>query len=221
LTRSRSNIDMDVTPVERRTWTALTMAGFWFSDALNAQSWEAPASILAVGLTWREAVYCIIFGSLTCTVPLVLNGILGARLHTPFPVAIRSSFGWYFSRFAIVTRMITALFWHAIQTYTGSTAMTQCIRAIWPSYLNIPNHIPESVGITSQQMVSHFIFWSIQFPILLTPPHKLQWFFIFKFGMSPQSPFSLSLCSDSYNSGRIHHLRRRRHRYDQEGWGCR
>jgi NCS1 family nucleobase:cation symporter-1 len=164
------------------------MAGFWFSDALNAQSWEAPASILAVGLTWREAVYCIIFGSLTCTVPLVLNGILGARLHTPFPVSIRSSFGWYFSRFAIVTRMITALFWHAIQTYTGSTAMTQCIRAIWPSYLNIPNHIPESVGITSQQMVSHLIFWSIQFPILLTPPHKLQWFFIFKFGMPPQSP---------------------------------
>lgn len=46
-----SNIDMDVTPIERRTWTALTMAGFWFSDALNAQSWEAPASIIAVGLT--------------------------------------------------------------------------------------------------------------------------------------------------------------------------
>jgi NCS1 family nucleobase:cation symporter-1 len=43
---------MDVTPLERRTWTALTMAGFWFSDALNAQSWEAPSSILAVGLTW-------------------------------------------------------------------------------------------------------------------------------------------------------------------------
>lgn len=58
--------------------------------------------------------------------------------------------------------------------------MTQCIRAIWPSYLDIPNHIPESVGITTQQMVSHFIFWSIQFPFLLTPPHKLQWFFMFK-----------------------------------------
>lgn len=58
--------------------------------------------------------------------------------------------------------------------------MTQIIRAIWPSYLDIPNHIPASVGITTQQMVSHFIFWSIQFPIMLTPPHKLKWFFIFK-----------------------------------------
>ncbi|KAF2772237.1 hypothetical protein EJ03DRAFT_372382 [Teratosphaeria nubilosa] len=175
-----SNIDADVTPIERRTWTSWTVLGFWISDAMNAQGWEAPSSIIAVGLTWREAVYCIILGSLIDTIPLILNGAIGADLHVPFPVAARSSFGFYLARFAVVVRLITALFWHAIQTYTGSTAITQCIRAIWPSYLDIPNHIPASVGITSQEMVSHFIFWSIQFPILLTPPHKLQWFFWFK-----------------------------------------
>ncbi|KAH8895898.1 allantoin permease [Thozetella sp. PMI_491] len=175
-----TNIDCDVTPLDRRTWTAWTMFGYWFSDALNAQSWMAPASIIALGLTWREAVVCIIFGSLVCTVPLVLNGMIGARLHIPFPIAMRASFGWYFSRFAIVTRAITALFWHAIQTYTGSTAMTQMIRAIWPSYLDIPNTIPESIGITTQTMISHLVFWTIQFPILLIPPHKLKWFFVAK-----------------------------------------
>ena len=58
--------------------------------------------------------------------------------------------------------------------------MTQMIRAIWPSYLEIANHLPESAGITTQQLVSHFLFWSIQFPILLIPPHKLRWFFVFK-----------------------------------------
>ncbi|KAN0080450.1 Permease for cytosine/purines, uracil, thiamine, allantoin domain containing protein [Elaphomyces granulatus] len=175
-----SNIDMDVTPIERRTWGPWTIFGFWFSDAMNAQSWEAPAAILAVGLTWREAIVCIVFGNLVTTIPLVLNGAVGARLHVPFPVATRASFGWYFSRFAVVVRMVTALFWHAIQTYTGSTAITQCIRAIWPSYLDIPNHLPDSAGITSQQLLSHFLFWTIQFPILLIPPHKLKWFFIFK-----------------------------------------
>ena len=29
-------------------------------------------------------------------------------------------------------------------------------------------------------MVSHFIFWSVQFPILLISPHKLKWFFVVK-----------------------------------------
>ncbi|KAK7187833.1 hypothetical protein DPSP01_010878 [Paraphaeosphaeria sporulosa] len=175
-----TNIDCDVTPVERRTWTALTIFGFWFSDALNAQAWMQPAAILALGLTWREAIVCAIFGSLTCCVPLVLNGFVGARLHVPFPVAMRASWGYYASRFPVIVRAVTALFWHAIQTYTGSTAMTQMIRAIWPSYLDIPNHIPQHIGLTTQQMVSHFIFWTVQFPFLMIPPHKLKWLFVFK-----------------------------------------
>ncbi|GIZ36896.1 hypothetical protein CKM354_000036200 [Cercospora kikuchii] len=177
---SWSNIDQDVTPVERRTWTSLTIFGFWMSDAMNAQGWMSPAAIIALGLTWREAVYCIILGLSITAIPLVMNGAIGAHLHVPFPIAARSSFGIMFARFAVVTRMITALFWHAIQTYTGSTAITQCIRAIWPSYLDIPNHLPESAGITTQQLLSHFLFWSIQFPFLLIPPHKLKWFFVFK-----------------------------------------
>jgi nucleobase:cation symporter-1, NCS1 family len=52
-----SNKDSDVTPVERRTWTSLTVIGFWCSDCLNAQGWEGPSSIIAVGLTWKEAFY--------------------------------------------------------------------------------------------------------------------------------------------------------------------
>ena len=100
---------------------------------MNAQGWMAPASIIAVGLTWREAIYSIILGLSITAIPLVLNGAIGAHLHVPFPVAARSSFGFLFARFAVITRMITALFWHAIQTYTGSTAMTQILRAIVPA----------------------------------------------------------------------------------------
>lgn len=35
-----TNIDSDVTPIERRTWTSLTILGFWISDAMNAQGCE-------------------------------------------------------------------------------------------------------------------------------------------------------------------------------------
>jgi hypothetical protein len=62
-----SNIDSDVTPLERRTWTSWTILGFWCSDALNSQGWEAPSSIIAAGLTWREAVY------LSMCLPLIFS----------------------------------------------------------------------------------------------------------------------------------------------------
>ena len=69
---------------------------------------------------------------------------------------------------------------HAIQTYTGSLALTVMLSAIWPSYLNMKNHLPASAGITSQGLLSHFLFWCIQLPFLLIRPHKLKWFFFFK-----------------------------------------
>jgi NCS1 family nucleobase:cation symporter-1 len=58
--------------------------------------------------------------------------------------------------------------------------MFQVIRAIWPSFRDIPNTFPADAGLTSNQLIAHFIFWSVQLPILLIPPHKLKWFFVFK-----------------------------------------
>lgn len=175
-----TNIDNDVTPVERRIWGHWALLGYWMSDILSAQSWEGASTVISGGLTYKEALICLIMGTFIIAIPISFNGSIGAKLRVPYPVAARSSFGYAFSRVPVVIRMVTALFWHAIQTYAGSTAMTQVIRAIWPSYLNIPNHLPESAGITSQQLLSHFIFWTVQLPFLLTPPHKLRWFFVFK-----------------------------------------
>lgn len=119
-------------------------------------------------------------GAMVDAIPLMFNGAIGAHYHIPFPIVARSSFGFYFARFAVVTRMTTALFWHAIQSWTGSTAMFQMIRAIWPSFLDIPNHLPANAGITTNEMIAHLVFFLVQFPILLTPPHKLKYFFAFK-----------------------------------------
>ncbi|KAK9454040.1 permease for cytosine/purines, uracil, thiamine, allantoin-domain-containing protein [Dipodascopsis uninucleata] len=175
-----TNKDSDVTPPERRTWTSFTILGFWFSDTLSMQRWEAPASIIVNGLTYKEAIICSLFGMLVIAVPMVFNGAIGSNLHIPYPIAARSSFGYHFAKFVVVVRLITALFWHAIQTFSGALAVGLCIASIWPSYNNIPNHIPESIGLTTQQMVSHLIYWLIQLPVLCVPPHKLRYFFLFK-----------------------------------------
>ncbi|KAH8883456.1 hypothetical protein GQ53DRAFT_882643 [Thozetella sp. PMI_491] len=177
---SWTNVDLDVTPPERRVWTPLSVLGYWASDILSAQSWEIGASVLAIGLTWREAVWCVIVGSVIMSFAIAFNGAPGAYLRVPFPVWIRSAFGYYGAKFPVVCRMVTALFWHAIQTYTGSTAVTVMLTAIWPSYQNIPNHLPTSAGITSQGLLSHFLFWIIQLPFLMIHPHKLKWFFVLK-----------------------------------------
>lgn len=52
--------------------------------------------------------------------------------------------------------------------------MTQMIKAIWPSYAHLPNHLPASAGITTQGMTSYILYHLIQLPFLFIPIHKLQ-----------------------------------------------
>jgi nucleobase:cation symporter-1, NCS1 family len=47
------------------------------------------------------------------------------------------------------------------------------LTAIWPSYANIPNHVPESVGMTTQGFCSYFLFYLLIVPLLFIPTHKL------------------------------------------------
>ncbi|KAF1813557.1 putative uracil permease [Eremomyces bilateralis CBS 781.70] len=200
-----SNLDMDITPVERRTWTNWTMFGYWFSDIISIQSWQTGSTILPLGLTWREAVFAVIFGSFCMAVPMSLNGYAGARTHAPFPILARSSFGYHLAKFPVIVRLITALFWHSITNMLAVGPMIQVIRSIWPSFRTLPNIIPESVGITSQQMVAYFLVWAVQFPIVLIPPHKMRWLFTVKVAMSLATIVGMTIwiCTQAGGSGDI------------------
>jgi nucleobase:cation symporter-1, NCS1 family len=46
---------------------------------------------------------------------MLSEGTIGARLHIPFPVLNRSSFGFWFSYFSVISRVILAMFWFSIQ----------------------------------------------------------------------------------------------------------
>ncbi|KAK5137135.1 hypothetical protein LTR08_000640 [Meristemomyces frigidus] len=180
-----TNKDMDPVPPEDQTWTLWTWMAYWATDTINLGTWETASSIIAVGLTWREAIPIMVVGTSCVAVPMVLNGAIGAALHIPFSVIVRSGFGYYLAYFCIVSRSILAMFWLGIQSANGAQAMTIMISSLWPSYNNIPNHIPLSQGITTQGMLSYFLFWLIQLPLLLIPPTRLRYLFIVKLIAAP------------------------------------
>ncbi|KAK5117169.1 hypothetical protein LTR85_008937 [Meristemomyces frigidus] len=173
-----TNKDMDPVPPEDQTWTLWTWMAYWATDTINLGTWETASSIIAVGLTWREAIPIMI--------PMVLNGAIGAALHIPFSVIVRSGFGYYFAYFCIISRSILAMFWLGIQGANGAQAMTIMISSIWPSYNKIPDTIGyASQGISTEGMISYFLFWIIQLPLLLIPPTRLRYLFIVKLVAAP------------------------------------
>ncbi|RFU30290.1 hypothetical protein B7463_g6039, partial [Scytalidium lignicola] len=180
-----TNADMDPVPRKYQTWTNWTWIAYWASDCINVATWETASGIIDVGLTWRDAIPIIFIACVCVTIPLYGNGHLGAKLHIPFAVAVRSGFGFNLAYFAIVSRAVLGTFWLGVQSVNGSYCLTVMLRAIWPSYVNIPNHLPESAGITTMAMCSYFLFWLIQFPLLLIPPTRLRYLFLVKMIITP------------------------------------
>lgn len=176
---------MDPVPPEDQTWTLWTWMAYWATDTINLGTWETASSIIAVGLTWRDAIPIMVVGTFCVAVPMVLNGAIGAALHVPFSVIVRSGFGFYFAYFCIISRSILAMFWLGIQGANGAQAMAIMISSIWPSFNDIPNTIPLSQGIKSNEMIAYFLFWIIQLPLLLIPPTRLRYLFVVKLIAAP------------------------------------
>ncbi|KAH0836466.1 putative permease [Lanmaoa asiatica] len=195
-----SNKDMDPVPPRLRTWTTWNYICYWVSDATNLAVWELASVMLAIGLSWRQALPCIAAGYSIISVVMVLNGTIGARLHVAFPVLNRSSFGFWFSYFTVFSRVILSMFWFGIQTYNGSQCVYQArtrhveryslvqrliysfkmIKAIWPSIARMPNHLPPNAKITSSGLLCYLIYWLIQFPFMLISPHRVRFLFFVK-----------------------------------------
>jgi nucleobase:cation symporter-1, NCS1 family len=182
---------MDPTPPEDQNWTIWAIMAYWATDTINLGTWETASGILGVGLSWREALPIMVVGTFCVAVPMVLNGAIGAKLHVPFSVISAGSFGFYLRYFCIVSRAILAMFWLGIQGANGAQCITIMLLAIAPSYGNIPNMLPASAGITTQGMVSYFLFWIIQLPLLLIHPTKLKPIFWIKLVAAPVAAIAL------------------------------
>ncbi|KAJ5670709.1 uncharacterized protein N7477_006072 [Penicillium maclennaniae] len=170
-----TNRDLDPIPQLARKW------GVWSLVA----TWQFASSIIAVGLTYKEAIAIVAIGFFIMSFVIAGNGAVGAIYHVPFPVIARASWGFWGSYIAIISRVILAIFWFAIQNVNGGNAVRVMLGAIWPSYLTLPNGIPQSQGITTNGMVAFLIFWLVQFPFLCIHPNKLRWLFAVKSVLVP------------------------------------
>ncbi|KAJ5608707.1 hypothetical protein N7528_009274 [Penicillium herquei] len=180
-----TNRDLDPIPLLARKWGVASLIAYWISDAFNAATWEFASSIISVGLTYKEAIAIVAISFFIMSFVIAGNGSVGAIYHVPFPVIARASWGFWGSYIPIISRVILAVFWFAIQNINGGNAVRVMIGAIWPSYLNLHNSIPEDQGITTNGMVALFIFWLAQVPFLCLHPNKLRWLFAVKSVLVP------------------------------------
>ncbi|KAK9453289.1 permease for cytosine/purines, uracil, thiamine, allantoin-domain-containing protein [Dipodascopsis uninucleata] len=175
-----SNADLDPVPPHRRTWRTYNYVMYWISDNFSPGGYRNAASLMEVGLSWRDALICIAVSQIIIGAVIVINGVSGSTYRVGFSVQSRASFGYYFSYLMILMRMVTGIFWYGINVYTGAECIQSIILAIWPSFRNVRNALPESANITTQMMTAYIVYFVIMLPVHFVPMHKLRWLFTIK-----------------------------------------
>ncbi|KAK7203033.1 permease for cytosine/purines, uracil, thiamine, allantoin-domain-containing protein [Myxozyma melibiosi] len=186
-----SNEDMDPVPWERRTWRWYNLAIYWISDAFAPGGWRGASSLMEIGLSWRLSLLNIAIANIIMAVVITLNSHPGAHYHVCFPVFSRVPFGFWFSYVMVFMRMITGIFWYGINTYTGAECVRTVLFAIWPSFRTLKNTLPESANITTNFMISWFIYFLLCIPVHLIKIENTRWYFLFKTCLTPICGFAI------------------------------
>ncbi|KAK7417789.1 hypothetical protein QQZ08_011485 [Neonectria magnoliae] len=167
-------INDDVRPVEseRRTWTFLTFNNYWLLINCNIATYLTGSALIPLGLTWWQAIICIVIGNLLATAALLLASMAGAYYHIGFSVYSRAVWGVWGAQFAVWNRIFLSFAW------VGGECIYLILLSWDPKYESrIPNTIDADTGMTSAQFLCYFIFCVISLPMLWIHPHRLQKFF--------------------------------------------
>lgn len=185
-----NNHDLKPVEPERRQWGAWNFVGFWISDSFNINTWMISSSMIsASGLSWWQSWICVWLGYTIAAGFVVLTGRIGATYHISFPVVARSSFGIWGGLWPVFNRAAMACIWYGVQAWIGGECVRLMISAIWPSFMNIHNGIPNS-GTNTRDFVSFFIFWLCSLPAIWFPVHKIRHLFTVKAYVVPTAGIS-------------------------------
>ncbi|CAH2354926.1 nicotinamide riboside transporter 1 [[Candida] railenensis] len=164
----------DIIPMgpERRIWGVWSLTFYWSITNVTISTWSGASSLLSLGLSVGETMGIILIGNIIIATLALLNAAPGGYYHIGYTISQRVVFGIRGSWVGIIIRIILSIVWFGSQAYLGSLCLS-CVFASWSkSYLNMKNTIPDSVNMTTQQLVGFVIFQLISIPPLFVKPER-------------------------------------------------
>ncbi|MBI2763105.1 MAG: NCS1 family nucleobase:cation symporter-1 [Chloroflexi bacterium] len=170
---SLHNVDLAPVPIAKRTWTTYNYLALWVGMSINIPSWLLASGLIALGMSWTQAIFTIFLGNLIVLVPMLLISHGGTKYGIPYPVLARASFGVYGANLPALIRAGVACGWFGIQTWIGGTALFAVVSALLgkDSWWSTAGTISIGIGVAASQpwtlWLSFAIFWALNIVIIL------------------------------------------------------
>ena len=111
------NHDLMPARLRDRKWAMKDIAALWISMSACVPTYMLASSLIAVGMSWWQAVLTITLGNVVVLLPMVLNAHAGTKYGIPFPVYCRPAFGILGANVPAILRALVACGWFGIQAW--------------------------------------------------------------------------------------------------------
>ncbi|KAF3326364.1 Purine-uracil permease NCS1 [Carex littledalei] len=167
--------DLNPIPGSLQSYTWLDMSSLWFSMILNLPSYYIAAGLVALGMSWYQALLTIISANTILLFPLLLTSHPGPLYGISFPLVLRPSFGISGASVPSLLRALVACGWSSIQSWFGAQALLLLI----PSSFKSSFHPIPYLGTSLLEFLAFLLFLVLQLIILfrgMTPVRFLSKF---------------------------------------------
>ena len=128
------NEDLAPIPASRRSWGTYNYAALWIAMSVNIPTYMLASSMIAGGMSWRQAIFTVFLGNVLVLAPMLLNAHAGAKYGIPFPVFARASFGVLGANVPAILRALVACGWFGINAWIGGAAINVMATVLVPSW---------------------------------------------------------------------------------------
>jgi nucleobase:cation symporter-1, NCS1 family len=146
-TSSLYNEDLAPVPAERRVWGTYNYAALWIAMSVNIPTYLLASSMIAGGMSWKQAIFTVFLGNVLVLIPMLLNAHAGAEYGIPFPIFARSAFGVLGANVPALLRALVACGWFGIQTWIGGEAIYAMMVALDPALKTAVWGVPACFGV--------------------------------------------------------------------------
>lgn len=167
------NEDLAPTAAEDRTWHWPDIAALWVGMAVCVPTYMLAAGLISEGMSWWQAILCVLLGNIIVLVPMGLVGHAGTKHGIPFPVLLRSSFGTRGANIPSLLRGLVACGWFGIQTWVGGSAIYAILNALSGDWF-VGEPLPV-LGIDFWKFVCFLFFWAMHIWFITRGTESIRW----------------------------------------------
>lgn len=147
------------TALKDRTWKTKDFAILWISISATVATYMSGSSLIALGMSWWQALFTVFLGTCIALIPVILNSHVGTKYGIPFPVYCRASFGLRGANLPVLLRALVACGWFGVVSWIGGQAFYTIVLVFYPAVKNL-NLIP-FLDINFVQIICFTVFLSL------------------------------------------------------------